>query len=49
MTELLYQTDSYLQEFSAEVLAVDEANHGVVLSRTAFYLAAADSPRIPDP
>ena len=37
MTELLYQTDSYLQTFDAAVTALDEANHGVILDRTAFY------------
>jgi misacylated tRNA(Ala) deacylase len=37
MTELIYQTDSYCQNFSAVVTAVDEANHAVLLDRTAFY------------
>jgi misacylated tRNA(Ala) deacylase len=37
MTELLYQTDSYLQAFDAVVTGVDEQNHGVILDRTAFY------------
>jgi misacylated tRNA(Ala) deacylase len=37
MTALLYQTDSYLQTFTATVTGVDEANHGVILDRTAFY------------
>ncbi len=37
MTELLYQTDSYLKEFAAQVTGVDEEQHGVVLNRTAFY------------
>jgi misacylated tRNA(Ala) deacylase len=35
MTELLYQTDSYLREFEATVVEVVE--DGVVLDRTAFY------------
>ena len=37
MTELLYQTDSYLQRFSAIVVAVAEDKHAVLLDRTAFY------------
>ncbi len=37
MTELLFQTDSYLQEFEATVSAL-KADEGVVaLDRTAFY------------
>ena len=35
MTELLYQTDSYLREFDGTVVEV--AEDGVVLDRTAFY------------
>ncbi|MEW6718691.1 MAG: alanyl-tRNA editing protein [Chloroflexota bacterium] len=37
MTELLFQTDSYVQTFTATVIGQDEENHGVVLNRTAFY------------
>jgi misacylated tRNA(Ala) deacylase len=37
MTELLYQTDSYVQMFNAVVTGIDEANHAVLLNRTAFY------------
>ena len=37
MTQLLYQTDSYLKEFQATVQAVDEAAHAVILDQTAFY------------
>lgn len=37
MTTLLYQTDSYLQTFTAIVTAVDMDNHGVILDQTAFY------------
>ena len=44
MTELLYQTDSYLQTFSATVTAVDEANHAVLLDRTAFYPGGGGQP-----
>jgi misacylated tRNA(Ala) deacylase len=44
MTELLYQTDSYLREFDAVVTAVDVENHGVVLDRTAFYPGGGGQP-----
>lgn len=44
MTQLLYQTDSYLQVFSAEVTAADEENHAVVLDRTAFYPGGGGQP-----
>jgi misacylated tRNA(Ala) deacylase len=37
MTELLYQTDSYLRTFEATISAVDAENHGVILDQTAFY------------
>ncbi len=42
MTELLYQTDSYLRAFDATVTAVTEA--GVVLDRTAFYPQGGGQP-----
>lgn len=44
MTKLLYQTDSYLAEFEAVVAAVDEANHAVILDRTAFYPGGGGQP-----
>ncbi len=44
MTELLYQTDSYLQEFEAQVTALDEAVHAIVLDRTAFYPGGGGQP-----
>ena len=37
MTELSYQKDSYLKEFSAVVTAVDVENRAVLLDKTAFY------------
>jgi misacylated tRNA(Ala) deacylase len=37
MTELLYQTDSYLKEFQATIVAVNPEAHAVLLDRTAFY------------
>jgi misacylated tRNA(Ala) deacylase len=42
MTELLYQTDSYLREFEAQVTAVDGKR--VALDRTAFYPAGGGQP-----
>ncbi|MGD9101364.1 MAG: alanyl-tRNA editing protein [Anaerolineae bacterium] len=44
MTELLYQTDSYLREFSATVMAVDVEQGAVVLDRTAFYPGGGGQP-----
>ena len=37
MTELLFQTDSYLKEFDAEVEETDSVENAVILDRTAFY------------
>ena len=42
MTELLYQTDSYLREF--EALVAEVAGNGVVLDRTAFYPGGGGQP-----
>lgn len=42
MTELLYETDSYLKSFEAVVTAVSE--HGVALDRTAFYPGGGGQP-----
>lgn len=43
-TTLLYQTDSYLQDFDAVVTAVDVAAHAVVLDQTAFYPTGGGQP-----
>ncbi|MCB8926331.1 MAG: alanyl-tRNA editing protein [Ardenticatenaceae bacterium] len=43
MTELLYTTDAYVQNFAAVVTAVTEDN-GVVLDRTAFYPGGGGQP-----
>ena len=43
MTELLYQTDSYLREFEANVVAVNEEG-AVALDRTAFYPGGGGQP-----
>jgi len=44
MTDLLYQTDSYLKEFDAIVTGIDEEKHGVLLDRTAFYPGGGGQP-----
>ncbi len=44
MTELIYQTESYVQEFLAKVAAVDEAQHAVLLDQTAFYPGGGGQP-----
>lgn len=42
MTALLYQTDAYLREFDAEVVAVE--GQAVVLDRSAFYPGGGGQP-----
>ncbi|HHH42048.1 MAG TPA: alanyl-tRNA editing protein [Chloroflexi bacterium] len=44
MTDLLYQTDSYLREFEATVTAVDPEARAVALDRTAFYPGGGGQP-----
>ncbi len=44
MTELLFQTDSYLKEFEASIRAIDQENHGLVLDKTAFYPGGGGQP-----
>lgn len=44
MTELLYQLDSYLREFTATVTAVDAEARAVYLDRTAFYPGGGGQP-----
>lgn len=44
MTELLYQTDSYLREFSATVIGHDSEQNGILLDRTAFYPGGGGQP-----
>ncbi|MGC8781476.1 MAG: alanyl-tRNA editing protein [Anaerolineae bacterium] len=44
MTELLYQTDGYLREFDATVVAVDAGAGRVALDRTAFYPGGGGQP-----
>ncbi|MBN8654177.1 MAG: alanyl-tRNA editing protein [Anaerolineae bacterium] len=44
MTDLLYQTDAYLKEFSAIVTFVDAATRAVILDRSAFYPGGGGQP-----
>jgi len=44
MTELLYQTDSYIEEFDAHVHSVLPDERAVVLDRTAFYPGGGGQP-----
>jgi misacylated tRNA(Ala) deacylase len=44
MTELLYQTDSYLKEFSAQVVGHAPEQNGVLLDRSAFYPGGGGQP-----
>ncbi len=44
MTELLFQTDSYLKEFSAKVEQLDLTENSLVLNRTAFYAGGGGQP-----
>lgn len=44
MTDLLYQTDGYLKEFSARVTGIDAENHAVLLDQTAFYPGGGGQP-----
>lgn len=44
MTLELFQTDSYLKSFTAQVTGLDEQNHGVILDQTAFYPGGGGQP-----
>ena len=44
MTILLYHTDSYVQTFESKVNGLDEANHAIILDRTAFYPGGGGQP-----
>jgi misacylated tRNA(Ala) deacylase len=44
MTDLLYQTDSYLQAFEATVSSVDEENRAISLDRSTFYPGGGGQP-----
>lgn len=44
MTELLYQKDSYLKEFTAIVQEIDSEKHAISLDQTAFYPGGGGQP-----
>jgi misacylated tRNA(Ala) deacylase len=44
MTDLLYQTDSYLRAFDAHIIRVDAQRAAVVLDRSAFYPGGGGQP-----
>jgi len=44
MTTLLYQTNAYLKEFSANIVSVDVETRAVVLDQTAFYPGGGGQP-----
>ncbi|GAB4422736.1 MAG: alanyl-tRNA editing protein AlaXM [Anaerolineae bacterium] len=44
MTDLLYQTDAYLKEFDAIVVAVNADENAVALDRSAFYPGGGGQP-----
>ncbi len=44
MTNRLYHDDSYLKKFTAEVIALNEENHGIVLNQTAFFPGGGGQP-----
>lgn len=44
MTQLLYQTDSYLREFNATVTATDAEQNAVAVDQTAFYPGGGGQP-----
>jgi misacylated tRNA(Ala) deacylase len=44
MTNLLYQTDSYLNQFSAVITAVDPESKSVILDQSAFYPGGGGQP-----
>ena len=44
MTELIYQTESYVKEFEATITGTDEENNAVLLDRTAFYPGGGGQP-----
>ena len=44
MTQLLYQTNSYIQSFEATITSIDEENRGLEFDRTAFYPGGGGQP-----
>jgi misacylated tRNA(Ala) deacylase len=44
MTELLYHTDSYLQNFTTNIVGINPELHGILLEKTAFYPGGGGQP-----
>jgi misacylated tRNA(Ala) deacylase len=44
VTDLLYQTDAYIKEFTATVTGLNAEENGVLLDRTAFYPGGGGQP-----
>jgi misacylated tRNA(Ala) deacylase len=44
MTNLLYQTDAYLQEFDANITSIVEETRAIVLDKSAFYFGGGGQP-----
>jgi misacylated tRNA(Ala) deacylase len=44
MTEKLYLSNSYLREFEAQVIALDQEDNSIILNRTAFYPTGGGQP-----
>lgn len=44
MTELLYQKDSYIQEFQGIITRIDPENNAIILDQTAFYPGGGGQP-----
>ena len=44
MTELLFQTDSYIKKFEATIVEVNAEQKSIVLDRTAFYTGGGGQP-----
>lgn len=44
MTDLLYQTDAYLQEFDANITSIIDEVRAVILDKTAFYPGGGGQP-----
>src|SRR3990172_5048223 len=44
MTLLLYQTDSFIQEFEATLIAVNQSERSILLDQSAFYPGGGGQP-----
>jgi misacylated tRNA(Ala) deacylase len=44
MTTSLYQTDSYLRDFDAQITEIDQEAHAVILDQSAFYPGGGGQP-----